>query len=57
MKYGSLLDKLLNKDYLSLSFNYMEENTLLLIFCNIPPLICYFKKESKLGILLSLMVV
>lgn len=43
--------------YLSLSFNYMEENTLLLIFCNIPPLICYFKKESKLGILLSLMVV
>ena len=43
--------------YLSLSFNYMEENTLLLIFCNIPPLICYFKKESKLGVILSLMVV
>ena len=43
--------------YLSLCFNYDDGNSLLLIFCNIPPLICYFKKESKLGIVLSLMVV
>ena len=43
--------------YLSLCFNYSDENSLLLIFCNIPPLICYFKKETKLGIILSLIVV
>lgn len=43
--------------YLSLCFNYSDGNSLLLIFCNIPPLICYFKKETKLGIILSLMVV
>ena len=43
--------------YLSLSFNYMACNSLLLIFCNIPPLICYFKKETKLGVIFSLMVV
>ena len=29
----------------------------MLIFCNIPPLICYFKKESKLGVILSILVV
>ena len=43
--------------YLSLSFNYTDKNSLLLIFCNIPPLICYFKKETKLGVVLSLIVV
>jgi len=43
--------------YLSLNFNYIEGNNLLLIFCNIPPLICYFKKESRLGVILSVMVV
>lgn len=43
--------------YLSLNYNYMDENGLLLIFCNIPPLICYFKRETKLGVLLSLLVV
>lgn len=43
--------------YLSLCFNYSDNNSLLLIFCNIPPLICYFKKETKLGVILSLMVV
>lgn len=43
--------------YLSLCFNYSDNNSLLLIFCNIPPLICYFKKETRLGVILSLMVV
>lgn len=44
--------------YLSLSFNesYNLDN-LLLIFCNIPILICYFKKESTLGGIFSLIVV
>lgn len=44
--------------YLSLILNnYMEGNNLLLIFCNIPTLICYFKKETKLGIIFSVIVV
>lgn len=44
--------------YLSLCFNeYMDENNLLLIFCNIPTLICYFKKETKLGVIFSIIVV
>ena len=44
--------------YLSLCFNtYMEEGRLLLIFCNIHPLICYIKKETGLGVIFSLIVV
>ena len=44
--------------YLSLNFNMSSEHSnLLLIFCNIPPLICYFKKEVKLGVIFSLCVV
>ena len=40
--------------YLCLNFNNSE---ILLLFCNIPILICYFKKESMFGILLSILVV
>ena len=36
------------------SFNNMYS---LLLFCNIPIVICYFKRESGLGILLSLVVI
>ena len=44
--------------YLSLCFNsYDVDNNLMLIFCNIPTLICYFKKETKLGVIFSLIVV
>jgi two-component system sporulation sensor kinase B len=43
--------------YLSLSFNYDDKNSLLLIFCNIPTIICYFKREWKLGIIFSLVIV
>ena len=44
--------------YLSLCFNnYVDESSLLLIFCNIPILICYFKKETMLGIIFSLIVI
>lgn len=44
--------------YLSLSFNNsFDVDSLLLIFCNIPILICYLKKETLLGIIFSLIVV
>ena len=44
--------------YLSLSFNNLfGVDSLLLIFCNIPILICYFKKETLLGVIFSLIVI
>lgn len=44
--------------YLGLSFeNYTDEKGLLLLFCNIPVLICYFKKEGMFGFVLSLIVI
>jgi len=44
--------------YLSLYFNnYISRNNLMLLFCNIPSLICYFKKEWKLGFIFSLIVI
>ena len=44
--------------YLSLSFNQsFDVDNLLLIFCNIPILICYFKKETMLGVIFSLIVI
>ena len=44
--------------YLSLSFSdYMDYDGLLLIFCNIPILICYFKRELMLGVIFSLVVI
>jgi len=42
--------------YLCLNINNYSYDKLLL-FCNIPVLICYFKKESFLGIMLSLIVI
>ena len=41
--------------YLSLKYNM--NNKELLVFCNIPILICYFKKEKVLGIILSLIII
>jgi len=41
--------------YLSIECNY--NNPKFLIFCNIPVLICYFKKEGLLGIILSIIVI
>ena len=41
--------------YLSLKYNL--ENDKLLLFCNIPILICYFKKEKLLGLSLSMIVI
>lgn len=44
--------------YLSLNYNInLYNNSLLLIFCNIPILICYFKKETPLGIIFSIIVI
>lgn len=42
---------------LYLSLRYDMGNEKLLLFCNIPILICYFKKEELLGLLLSLIVI
>ena len=36
---------------------YFNNSSKLLIFCNIPLLICYFKKEGLLGLLLSLIII
>lgn len=41
--------------YLSLSIDNYSDN--LLLFCNIPVLICYFKKQDMLGVILSLLVI
>lgn len=44
--------------YFSLSFNdYINKNILMLMFSNIPLIICYFKREWMLGIIFSLIVV
>ncbi len=44
--------------YLGLCFNnYTGNINLLLLLCNIPILICYFKKEALLGALLSIILV
>lgn len=44
--------------YLSLNYNiHLFNNSLLLIFCNIPILICYFKKDVFLGIIFSIIVI
>ena len=42
--------------YFCLNFNN-ESTDVILLFCNIPILICYFKKECFFGILLSLIVI
>lgn len=42
---------------LYLSFVYDLGNTKLLLFCNIPVLVCYFKKEGIFGVILSIIVV
>ena len=41
--------------YFSIEFNHFNRE--LLIFCNIPILICYLKKEGLLGVILSSIVI
>ena len=63
--YNSLLNKkierlvfiitILTSLYLSLRCNLKNVN--LLIFCNIPILICYFRKEGLLGLIISFVVI
>lgn len=43
--------------YLSLNYSGCNDMELLLLFCNIPILICYFKKEKMLGFILSNLVI
>ena len=63
--YNALSDKIVKRIvfivtmitslYLSLMYNF--EDSKLLLFCNIPILICYLKKEELFGLLLSLIVI
>lgn len=46
---------ILTSFYLSIYSNYCEYE--FLIFCNIPVLTCYFKKEGILGVILSIIVI
>ena len=63
--YNSLNDRKMEKmvflitifTSLYLSFVYDFGNTKLLLFCNIPVLVCYFKKEGFLGTILSIIVI
>lgn len=44
--------------YFSLEYNnYYDSSNLMMMFCNIPILICYFKKESFFGVILSLILI
>lgn len=44
--------------YLGILFNdYMGDVNLLLLFCNIPILICYFKREALLGVIISIILI
>ena len=63
--YNSLNNKRITKiifiitmcSSLYLSLRYNINNKELLVFCNIPILICYFKKEKILGLVLSLIMI
>lgn len=63
--YNSLCNKKIEKivfiitllTSLYLSFYFNIGNNELLIFCNIPVLICYFKKEGLFGFILSILVI
>ena len=63
--YNSLTNKRIEKivfiitifGSLYMSFLFNLDNNRLLLFCNIPILICYFKKEGLLGLVLSILVV
>ena len=63
--YNSLVNKKIEKIAfiitilcsLYMSFLFNLGNDKLLLFCNIPILICYFKKEGLFGIILSILVV
>lgn len=63
--YNSLTNKKIEKivfivtvlGSLYMSFLFYLENNKLLLFCNIPVLICYFKKEGLFGIVLSILVI
>lgn len=63
--YNSLANKKIEKivfivtvlGSLYMSFLFNLENNKLLLFCNIPVLVCYFKKEGLFGIVLSILVI
>ena len=58
-KYNSLLLNvaLFSSLYLSLKYGNIEHNTRILLFCNIPIVVAYLKREPSIAIILSLMTV
>ena len=58
-KYNFLLlgFTLFSSVYLSLKYGGVSTNNIMLLFCNIPIIIAYIKKEEILGLLLSLVVI
>ncbi len=57
-KYNSILLKvaLFSSLYLCLKYGNIETNTQILLFCNIPILIAYLKKEAQVAIVLSIII-
>ena len=63
--YNSLSNKKIEKlvfivtilGSLYMSFIFNLENNKMLLFCNIPILICYFKKDGLFGLILSILVI
>ena len=58
-KYNNLLLKvtLVSSIYLSFKYGNIGNNNLVLMFCNLPIVIAYLKREWKFALLLSLMIV
>ena len=57
-KYNSILFNLslFSSLYLCLKYGYNQSNIQIYLFCNIPILIAYLKKETSVAIILSLMI-
>ena len=58
-KYSNLLLNvaLVSSIYLSFKFGNIKNNSAITLFCNLPIVIAYLKKENKLAIFLSIMVI
>ena len=58
-KYNSILLNvaLFSSLYLSLKYGNIENNTRILLFCNIPIVVAYLKKEPTISLILSLIIV
>ena len=53
MRDGSLVSSL----YLVYRFGHLEDNALALLFCNLPIIVAYIKKQPSVAVLLSLIII